>query len=353
MHIKFYLLTLVLICKFSFSQTANKSTKLTLECIAFYNLENLFDTIVDPDTNKILQEDFTPYGAKNFNTVKYYKKLKHMARVIDTLGKEVTPIGASVIGVCEIENRLVLEDLVSQKSIVDKNYKIVHHEGPDARGIDCALLYDPQHFKVISSKSFKLSMPNDPGFRSRDQLLVTGDLLGERMHFIVIHWPSRRGGEAKSRPKRIEAAKLSKSIIDSIQSVEKKAKIILMGDFNDDPISPSIKDFLKAKDDPLTVKKGELFNTMGNYHKKGIGTLAYRDQWNLFDQFIITSSLLDKAKKYDDFTFYKSVIYNKSFLKNQKGNFKGYPYRTFVGATFLGGYSDHFPVYMFVVRKAE
>tara|TARA_B100001093_G_C26857053_1_gene1027957 strand:+ start:2980 stop:4032 length:1053 start_codon:yes stop_codon:yes gene_type:complete len=349
MNVKLFLLTLTLICNISWSQSTPSA--LNLECIAFYNLENLFDTIVDPDTNKILQEDFTPYGSKNFNTKKYNLKLKNLAKVIDTLGKEVTPLGASIIGVCEIENSLVLHDLVNQKSIADKNYKIVHHEGPDRRGIDCALLYDPLHFKVLSSSSIRLYMPNDSNFKSRDQLLVTGELLGEKMHFIVIHWPSRRGGEAKSRPKRIEAAKLSKSIVDSIQLIEKDAKVVIMGDFNDDPISPSIKDFLKAKGNPDMVRKGQLFNTMGEHFKKGIGTLAYRDQWNLFDQFILTPSFLDAEKKYDDFTFYKSVVFNKAFLKNQKGNFKGYPFRSFVGSNFMGGYSDHFPVYMFIVKK--
>ena len=274
-----------------------------------------------------------------------------MAHAISKIGKEVTPLGPSVIGVCEIENRRVLEDLVKQKAIADKNYKIVHHEGPDRRGIDCALLYDPLHFQVTSSKSVRLIIPNKDNFFTRDQLVVSGKMLGEKIHFIVIHWPSRRGGEAKSRSKRIEAAKLSKSIIDSLTVVDPNAKVILMGDFNDDPISPSIKDFLKAKMDANNVNSGELYNTMGMHYKKGIGTLAYRDQWNLFDQFIVTSSLLDQKKNYNDLTFYRSVIFNKPFLKNKKGNFKGYPFRTYVGSTFMGGYSDHFPVYLFLVKK--
>ena len=157
--------------------------------------------LVDPDTNKILQEDFTPFGSKKFNTEKYLLKLKNLAFVLDTIGKEITPLGPSIIGVCEIENKLVLEDLVSQSSIANKNYQIVHHEGPDARGIDCALLYDPLHFKVTSSKSVKFTIPGNDRFRSRDQLVVSGELLGEKIHIIVIHWPSRRGGESKSRPK--------------------------------------------------------------------------------------------------------------------------------------------------------
>ena len=357
MKVHLIFLTFFLFLKAGYSQD-RKSLELNLECIAFYNLENLFDTIVDPDTNKILQEDFTPFGSKKFNTAKYLLKLKNMAFVIDTLGKEVTPLGASIIGVCEIENQLVLEDLVTQPSIADKNYKIVHHEGPDARGIDCALIYDPLHFKVTSSKSVKFKIPGNDRFRSRDQLVVSGKLLGEEMHFIVVHWPSRRGGEAKSRPKRIEAAKLTKSIVDSPKQIDKKAKVIVMGDFNDDPISPSIKDFLHANGSTL-LRNNQMYNTMYDHYKKGIGTLAYRDQWNLFDQFILTPSLIvnpseiDTDNMYNSFSFYKSVVYNKSFLKNPSGNYKGYPFRTYGGSSFLGGYSDHFPVYMFLVKKAS
>ena len=151
MHIKIYLLTSIFICKLLSAQVT-ESPSLALECVAFYNLENLFDTIVDPDTNKILQEDFTPHGPKNFNSQRYYHKLHNMAYAISKLGKEVTPLGPSVIGVCEIENKQVLQDLVRQESIANKKYKIVQHEGPDKRGIDCALLYDPLHFKVTSSK---------------------------------------------------------------------------------------------------------------------------------------------------------------------------------------------------------
>ena len=351
MRHKLILLTFIIFTK-QFLAQDKQSIVLNLECIAFYNLENLFDTIVDPDTNKILQEDFTPYGAKKFDSQKYFHKLKNMAFVIDTLGKEVTPLGVSVLGVCEIENRLVLEDLVSQPVLADKNYQIVHHEGPDPRGIDCALLYDPTHFKLTSSKSVKFTIPGNTRFRSRDQLVVSGELLGEKIHFIVIHWPSRRGGEARSRPKRIEAAKLSKSIVDSLKQIDKKAKVIIMGDFNDDPTSPSIKDFLKARESTV-LNNNQMHNAMYGHFKKGIGTLAYRDQWNLFDQFILTPSLIDNNKKYEDFTFYKSVVFNKSFLKNPKGNYKGYPYRSYGGSNFLGGYSDHFPVYMFLVRKAS
>ena len=206
------------------------------------------------------------------------------------------------------------------------------------------MLYDPLHL-VNSSKSVKFTIPGNDRFRSRDQLVVSGELLGEKIHIIVIHWPSRGGNLVDLSE---YSCKLSKSIVDSLQQINKKAKVIIMGDFNDDPISPSITDFLKASGSTF-LKNNQMHNTMYDHYKKGIGTLAYRDQWNLFDQFIITPSFIDN-ENYDDFTFYKSVVYNKSFLKNQ--NYKGYPFRTYGGSNFLGGYSDHFPVYIFLVRKA-
>ena len=352
MHNKFYLIFFLFICNVAFSQQ-NEEKKFEVECIAFYNLENLFDTVVDPDTNKILQDDFTPKGNHKWNTDKYYKKIRNMAEVISKIGKEVTPLGPSVLGVCEIENRLVLEDLVAHELIASKHYKIIHQDGHDKRGIDCALIYDPLHFKVLAYKSIKLTMPDNPDFASRDQLLVSGELMGELIHFIVVHWPSRRGGESKSRPKRIQAAKLTKSIVDSLQVQNPKAKVVVMGDFNDDPVSPSMKDFLNAHDNNKDFKDNEMFNTMMGHYKKGIGTLAYRDNWNLFDQFILTPSFIDDKKEFENFSFYKSAVYNKTFLKNQKGNFSGYPYRTYVGSTFMGGYSDHFPVYLYLIRHSK
>ena len=337
---------------FASAQKSNDSKQVEVACFAFYNLENLFDTIVDPDTTKILQEDFTPFGKKNWNSKKYFQKLNNLAEVISKLGvSSANPIGPAVLGVCEIENKAVLEDLVKNEKIANRKYNIVHHEGPDRRGIDCAMLYNPDYFSVETSSSYALKMPNDSSFASRDQLLVTGNFLGERMHFLVLHWPSRRGGEKKSRPKRIQAAKLSKKIIDSIQSFEKNAKIILMGDLNDDPVSRSVKDFLKAVGDISSISENNLFNCMYEKYKKGIGSLAYRDNWNLFDQFIVSPPLISIGDDYSTFKFLSSTVYNKSYLKQKEGNFSGYPFRTYVGSNFMGGYSDHFPVYIYLVKE--
>jgi len=330
------------------SQNLDEEKKYQIGCIAFYNLENLFDTL---DTENVNDTEFTPDGKKNWNTKKYYYKQKNMANVISKLAIDNVPNGPAIVGLCEIENSLVLEDLVIQEKIKSRGYKIVHHDGPDRRGIDCALLYNPNSFKLISSSSIELTMPGDTAFRSRDQLLVTGELFGERMHFIVVHWPSRRGGEKKSRHKRMRAASVAKGIIDSIQGIEPNAKIILMGDMNDDPINASMKEVLNAQDN--TENTADLYNCMMGHFKKGIGTLAYRDNWNLFDQFVITPSLLSSNNEYSDFKYYSSFVFNKPFLKNKEGNFAGYPHRTFVGSTFLGGYSDHFPVYIYLVKEIK
>lgn len=185
---------------------------------------------------------------------------------------------------------------------------------------------------------------------TRDQLLVSGMLDGEKIHFIVNHWPSRSGGEARSRPKRIKAAKLNKQIIDSLFSEDPYAKIITMGDLNDDPTSPSVKEVLKTKENREDVKLKELYNPMEEMHNKGIGTLAWRDSWNLFDQIILSKELL--KKDYSSYRFYKAGIFNKSYLANPRGRYKGYPYRSFANG-FTGGYSDHFPVYVYLIKEVS
>lgn len=337
--------------------TLDKDKQYETAEIGFYNLENLFDTIVDPDTNKILQEDFTPFGKKNFNSERYEKKLFNMAEVISKIGVSINPDGLAILGVSEIENRNVLEDLSAQKSIQSRNYQIVHHESPDARGIDVGLLYNPKYFKVISSNSYKLDTYYEDTvakhFRTRDQLLVTGNLNGERIHVIVAHWPSRRGGEKRSAPRRIAAGELGKRIIDSIQATEPNAKIVYMGDLNDDPMDKSVRQAMSTVPKIKQLTTNKLYNSMELYAKEGIGTLAYRDNWNLFDQLILTPGFITKENNFDSYQFFKSVVYNKEYLKNDTGNYKGYPHRSYVGPNFMNGYSDHFPVYMVLVKEKK
>ncbi len=319
--------------------------------IAFYNLENLFDTIDDP---KKRDEDFTPDGRDNWTSEKYHHKLNNLAKVLADIGRKETHTSPAIIGVAEVENRGVLEDLIQTGDLKGKGYGIIHFESPDRRGIDVALLYKKKFFKPINFKKYPLLIyDGDTRKRiyTRDQLIVTGMLDGEKIHILVDHWPSRRGGEQRSLPKRVKAGELSKKIMDSIRNVEPNAKIVMMGDLNDDPSSPSVKRVLQTTaDKKIALSEKRFYNTMENFYNRGIGTLAYRDSWNLFDQIIITPSWLDKSKP-NFFHFWKSGIYSKEFMKNRKGRYKGYPKRTLVGGQFIGGYSDHFPTYIIVIRE--
>lgn len=317
-----------------------------IAAIGFYNLENLFDTEDDPS---IRDEEFTPDGKKLYTKEIYQEKLNHLSLVISELGSK-SPHGLAMLGVAEIENKRVLEDLVNQPELAERHYQIVHYDSPDKRGIDVGLLYNPTYFTVTNSKALPLKIYDDTSrVLTRDILLVSGIFDGEPLHVLVNHWPSRRGGEAATAPWRNAAALVCKNTIDSLRSNDFAAKVLVMGDLNDDPVSPSVKQVLKAERKIENVRKNGIYNPMANYYKKGIGTNAYRDAWSLFDQIMLTESCLDK--KQQGYFFYKAHIHNPKYLVQQTGQYKGYPFRTFVGSTYLGGYSDHFPVYIYLLKK--
>jgi len=319
--------------------------------IAFYNLENLFDTI---KTEGVNDEEFTATGPDRWTGDKYRHKISNMALAISRIGEnDGWKGGPAVIGVSEIENRQVLEDLISDPKLKDSGYQIVHYDSPDLRGVDVALLYRTSYFRVTSSTSNTLKIFDDNGNRiyTRDQLVVSGIYDGEQMHFIVNHWPSRSGGELATRPRRNAAADLTRHLVDSLLALDSKAKIFVMGDLNDDPFNESLRKHLKAAPDPEQIKQGELFNTMYPLYKKGIGSLYYQDGLNFFDQIIITPSLL--GKDYSTYKFYKAQVFNSPFLVQKDGQYKGYPLRTYVGTVFQGGFSDHFPVYVMIVKKQK
>ncbi len=314
--------------------------------IVFYNVENLFDTINDPDI--YLNHEFSPKSDKKWNTEKYFSKMDRIGTVIKGVGADVTGSAPAIVGLSEIENMTVLKDLVNAEPIKEYDYQIVHFDGPDYRGVDCALLYRPEYFEVTNTAMYGVDM-GDPDWTTRDQLLVTGMFDGEEMSFIVVHWPSRRGGEKRSAPKREAAADVTRHIVDSILNDDPNAKIVFMGDLNDDPVNKSVKKHIRTAAKKEDAINGVLFNPMDKLYKNGIGTLAYRDKWNLFDQIIISPSFVDKENK--GYTHYKTMVYNKPFLLQKEGRFKGYPFRTYVGDTYMGGYSDHFPVYMFIIKE--
>lgn len=362
----YIIISLFFISLLSYSQ----DKKYKMHTVAFYNLENLFDTIRNPD---IYDEEYTP--QRGWTSKNYQKKLNNLSRVIAELGtSEMQKNAPVVLGVCEIENRRVLEDLISQPNLVDKKYGIIHFDSPDRRGIDVGLIYQTKHFEPKSyiniplyiyegteeAKKEKTEDTDDKMYveeesktklkriYTRDQLLVTGNLDGEEISFIVNHWPSRSGGEKRTTAYREAAAALNKKIIDSLFTINPNAKVITMGDLNDGPYNKSVKKVLGAKAKKEDVAPQGLFNPMEEMFKQGLGTLAYRDAWDVFDQMIVTEPLV--RKDYSTWTFWKAGIYNKPFLTQKEGQYKGYPLRNSNG---VPGFSDHFPVYLYLLKEAN
>jgi len=334
-----------------FVSNAQEKKIFKVHTIAFYNLENLFDTI--NDTTKFDERSPIMEMKTDIQEV-YKKKVQNMARVISDIGYDTSKNSPAIIGVSEVENREVLEDIVNDPLLLDKDYGIVHYHSPDARGIDVALLYQKKLFTPLYTSSHELKIYDDitrERVYTRDQLLVSGKLDGEMLHLIVNHWPSRSGGEARSRPKRMAAAKLTKHLVDSVQAKDPYAKLFIMGDLNDDPTNASVKDILKAQKDRETVGLKGIYNPMENFFKMGLGSNAYRDSWSLFDQIMVTKPLLEKD--YSSYRFYKAGIYNKNYLINKRGRWKGYPKRSFADGGFTDGFSDHFPVYVHVIKEVN
>ena len=315
--------------------------------VVFYNLENLFDVYDDPETH---DEEFTPTGVKQWNEIKYQKKLSNMERVLFDIAaiQREYPI---VIGVSEIENRTVLEDLVSQPKLKGANYRICHYDSPDARGVDCAFLYRSDVFKLEGSDNIKLVVDELPNFRTRDLVVMWGTIEGEPFYFLVSHWPSRLGGKEASQFKRDACAKQIREIKDSLLAENPATKVIVMGDFNDDATDASITKVMGAKAKVKELERGDFFNPYNQMLRAGIGTLAYQDVWNLFDHICVTENLVNaedgKLRIIKGSKFYGN-IFTRPYMLQQEGQYKGYPLRTFVTNNFQNGFSDHFPVYIYL-----
>ena len=322
--------------------------------VAFYNLENLFDTI---NNNGKYDAEFSPNGARQWNGKKYWSKISNLARAITNFTSPTTPNGPAFIGISEIENRTVVEDLV--KAIDERlkaegrtpwNLKVVHHDSPDRRGVDVGALYNPRYFKFMNVTNTTLTIPDKPTFRTRDQMCVTGRMGNDTVSIIVNHWPSRLGGQEQSSPLREAAAALSKHIADSIWAIRPNEGIIVMGDLNDDPQDKSCAKVLGAKKDSKGVEPHGFYNPFWKLLDKGIGTLAYNSSWNLFDQIIVSGTLLESNSGASHLHFYQPKVHNFEFLKDTEGNRVGYPRRTFSAGIFLNGYSDHFPTEIMLRR---
>ncbi|WP_373018211.1 endonuclease/exonuclease/phosphatase family protein [Muriicola sp.] len=302
--------------------------------IAFYNLENLFDTRDDPHK---LDDDFTPKGFKKWTPKRYRNKLKKLSRTISRLGGKTSAHPPVLVGLAELENKKVIHDLLGMQALRKKGYRFVHYDSPDERGIDTAMLYHPAHFSVTSSKRIPLHVNNTDGKRdaTRDILYVKGKLHGEEMHVFVNHWPSRRDGDTATAYKRIKAAN---TILEGMQSIENDAtspNYIIMGDFNDGPADESIR---------RLVDQADLHNPMEVLHTANSGSANYKNRWSLFDQILLSKTFFDRAAGHHSFAHAR--IFDDHLLKEWHGRYKGIPFRTYVGKKYLGGHSDHFPVYV-------
>ncbi|MDD5151388.1 MAG: endonuclease/exonuclease/phosphatase family protein [Flavobacterium sp.] len=343
--------------------------KYAVHTVAFYNFENLFDTINNPNND----EEWTPTGAQNWTSKKYNQKLQNLSRVIMQIGtNDQQKEAPTFIGCSEIENRGVLEDLIKTPNLVNLDYGIVHFDSPDKRGIDVGLLYQKKYFKPTSFVNIpliiyrgnnnekdketeedkadkdKIEVTKDNRIYTRDILLVTGFLDGEEINLLVNHWPSRSGGEKKSSPFREAAGRLARKVMDSVYKVNPNAKIILMGDLNDGAYNKSVKEGVGAKLKKSEVKQFGVYNPFEQMAKDGNASLFYRDAGDIFDQIMVSETLI--KTDFSSFQYWKAGIYNKPFMIQTTGQYKGYPLRHQANEV---GFSDHFPVYVYLIKEVK
>lgn len=344
---KFVILVFVSVLFFIGATDAEAQKKYEVYSVGFYNLENLFDTIHDAGKNDY---EFLPDGTNKWGTMKYTNKLKNMATVLNEMSTDMLPMGLAAVGVSEIENYRVLDDLVKHPILSARGWDIVHIEGPDRRGVDCALLYNPKLFKPVTSKLVPYTTEdNDTTYKTRGFLTVSGDMAGERVHIIVNHWPSRYA----SSPARERAGVLVKAVKDSLMAAQPDSKVIIMGDMNDDPDDKSMKTCLGAKREQNQIKKStDLYNPWWNIlRKNGLGTLKYKGKWNLFDQIVVSGNLVGKDRS--TLKYYKPEIFSRSYMLQTEGKYKGSPKRTHAGGVWLNGYSDHLPVIIYLIKEQK
>ena len=330
----------------SFCQQLQQKQDYYISAMGFWNVENLYDTLNDPWKN---DEDFTPEGLNSWNGKRYWTKIDHLATVISEMATDITPDGLAILGLCEIENKSVVMDLIASPRLKKRNYQFIHIEGPDIRGVDPSFVYNPLYFKVKKAVAYRVRLVVDSAHKTRDILVVSGSFLGEPLTVLVNHWPSRRGGELLSRANRNAAAKIARHIADSVSKENPAAKILIMGDLNDDPINESVKKCIGTYASLDKPKEGFYFNPMEKLYKEGTGTLAWQDSWNLFDQILLNKNWI--PGNYESWQYYAVRIFNKEYLKSDFGNFKGYPFRTYSSGVYSGGYSDHFPSYIIIAKK--
>lgn len=344
--------------------TANikaQEKKFSLYAVGFYNQENLFDTLHDKGKNDY---DFLPTGSYKWNTLKYTHKLRNMAKTLADMGTDKTPVGCAFIGLSEVENDNVLKDLTAQEPLAKRGMKFLHIEGPDKRGIDCALLYNPSLFQPYNCFHKQYVYENgDTTHFTRPFLVVQGKMANEKVTVVVCHWPSR-GVEGKFRD---WGGKQVRALTDSIAKADPDMKIFVMGDMNDDPDNTSMAKFLGARREMCDVKDGDFYNPWWNIlRKENRGTLSYQGAWNLFDQIVMSRNLLADAKAKNakayrqsvmkdcaGLKYYQNDIFHRDYLVQNEGKYKGTPKRTTAGGVWQDGYSDHYPVVTYLLKEVQ
>jgi predicted extracellular nuclease len=307
--------------------------------IAFYNVENLFDTINDPFTK---DDDFTPSGKKNWTIERYNEKLEHVSSVLIGIGQNKLP---DLVGFAEIENKQVLEDLILSNEKSKDKFKVVHEESPDARGIDVGLIYNKNAFTYLNHK--KIPINTGSKYKVRDILYTKGILYHtDTVHIFVNHWKSRSGGQEETEPERIICAQTLKKEVDSVLALNTNAKILIMGDLNDEPNNKSIFETLEANNsDDLN----SLYNIMYELSEKGKGTHSYRGKWNMLDNIIVSQHFLNDKNGFI-VSGKTGHIYSEDWITFTGKNGNKSPNRTYGGNNYYGGYSDHYPVYV-ILKK--
>jgi endonuclease/exonuclease/phosphatase family metal-dependent hydrolase len=326
--------------------------KFSVYAIGFYNLENLFDTCHDAGKNDF---EYLPDGRNKWSGLKYTHKLRNMSRVLSEMGTDKLPgVGCAAIGVSEVENAKCLTDLCNQEPLKARNFQFCHIEGPDQRGVDCGLLYNPSLFTVRNVKlvPYVYDLPKDSMRATRGFLVVSGTMANEHVTIIVNHLPSR----GASSYYRELGGKQIRVVKDSLIAEDPQVKLFIMGDMNDDPKDPSMSVALGAKRKIEQAKEQtDLFNPWWDIHASGTGTLMYDSAWNLFDQIILSNSLLNQKgqRDYSTLKFWQPQIFRRDYLFQQEGKYKGNTLRTHAGGVWLDGYSDHLPTLVYLVKEQK
>ena len=324
---------------FSTIITAQVSEKKNFKVMC-YNVENYFDIVDDSLSN---DKEFLPNGMRGWTYAKYQQKQANISKVITAIGGWEAP---ALVGLCEVESRKGLVDLSRYSGLKNLKYKFIHHDSPDARGVDVALLYQPNEFKPLHDEVIGIHFPGSPNSKTRDILFVSGIVpSNDTLHLFVCHFPSRLGGALESENKRVYVATVLRAKVDSIFKTSPAPKILIMGDFNDYPTNKSILDVLSAQAVPNAPSPQKLYNLMYQLHRNGKGTNKHNGEWGALDQMIVSGSLLETKKSF--YTEEKDChIFDAAFLLEDDPVYLGkQTFRTYIGMKYHNGFSDHLPIY--------